>query len=77
MLQAIVECVVNPPTPDEPSHQSFEAEKKAILQSLSDRAQLVAETFNTVPGMKCNVVQGAMYAFPQLFLPPKVRPEYC
>ena len=26
---------------------------------------------NTIPGFSCNTVQGAMYAFPQLLLPPK------
>ncbi|KAF2356208.1 Aminotransferase class I/classII [Trinorchestia longiramus] len=69
--QAVMECVVNPPLPGEPSYESFEAEKAAVLSSLAERAKLVAETFNTVPGMTCNIVQGAMYAFPQLILPAK------
>ena len=68
-----MECVANPPKEGDPSYASFEAEKASVLESLAERAKLVAETFNTVPGMKCNVVQGAMYAFPQLMLPPKVR----
>lgn len=69
--QAVVECVANPPTPEEPSYQAYEAEKSAVLASLAERAKLVADTFNTVPGMKCNIVQGAMYAFPQISLPKK------
>lgn len=32
---------------------------------------MVVETFNSFQGFKCNVVQGAMYAFPQIKLPPK------
>lgn len=69
--QAVVECVVNSPREGEPSFATFEAEKKEVLESLQERARLVAETFNSVPGMSCNVVQGAMYAFPQLTLPAK------
>lgn len=32
---------------------------------------MVADTFNSFEGFSCNVVQGAMYAFPQIKLPPK------
>lgn len=69
--QAVVECVANPPVKGDPSFESYEAERAAVLQSLAERAKLVAETFNSVPGMTCNTVQGAMYAFPQLTLPEK------
>ncbi|KAA0197871.1 hypothetical protein HAZT_HAZT005338 [Hyalella azteca] len=75
--QAVVECVVNPPVAGDPSYESFEAEKGEVLRSLAQRAKLVAETFNTVPGMSCNVVQGAMYAFPQISMPPKVSELSC
>lgn len=32
---------------------------------------MVADTFNSFEGFKCNTVQGAMYAFPQITIPPK------
>lgn len=32
---------------------------------------MVADTFNSFEGFSCNTVQGAMYAFPQIKLPPK------
>jgi alanine transaminase len=32
---------------------------------------MVADTFNSFEGFSCNPVQGAMYAFPQIKLPPK------
>lgn len=32
---------------------------------------MVADTFNSIEGFSCNPVQGAMYAFPQMKLPPK------
>jgi len=61
-----MDCVVNPPRPGEPSYESFQEEKNGILKSLAERAKLVADTFNSIPGMSCNPVQGAMYAFPQV-----------
>jgi alanine transaminase len=69
--QACMDVVVNPPHPGEPSYESFQAQKSAILESLADRAKLVADTFNSIDGFTCNTVQGAMYAFPKLHLPPK------
>ncbi|XP_050099144.1 alanine aminotransferase 1 [Anopheles aquasalis] len=69
--QAVLDCVVNPPQPGEPSYEQFISEKQKVLDSLKDRAELVANTFNSIEGFSCNPVQGAMYAFPQIRLPPK------
>ena len=70
--QACMDLVVNPPKQGEPSYDSWLQEKTNTLESLSRRAKLVAETLNTIPGFSCNTVQGAMYAFPRINLPPKV-----
>ena len=32
---------------------------------------MVAEAFDSVKGIKCNEVMGAMYAFPQIHIPKK------
>jgi alanine transaminase len=69
--QAVMDCVVNPPQPGEPSYELFIKEKKNVLDSLASRARSIAETFNSIPGMKCNTVQGAMYAFPEVKIPEK------
>lgn len=65
-LQVTLDCVVNPPQPGEESYEQFIKEKTAVLQSLAERAKMVAETFNRIPGITCNPVQGAMYAFPRV-----------
>ena len=65
--------VVNHPRPGEESHDSWLAEREAVLTSLASRARLVASSLNTIPGFTCNTVQGAMYAFPQIKIPQKVR----
>jgi alanine-synthesizing transaminase len=38
--------------------------------ALLERAQLTADRFNAMPGMRCVMPQGAFYAMPQLTLPP-------
>ncbi|CAH0730105.1 unnamed protein product, partial [Brenthis ino] len=69
--QAAVDCVAKPPAPGEPSHELWAREKAGVLRSLAERAELIVDTFNTMEGFKCNVVQGAMYAFPSISLPAK------
>ncbi|XP_044514264.1 alanine aminotransferase 1 isoform X2 [Gracilinanus agilis] len=69
--QALMNMVVNPPQPGEPSYQQFQKEKKTVLADLMEKALLTEKTFNQQPGIRCNPVQGAMYSFPQIQLPPK------
>ena len=61
-----MDCVVDPPKPGDASYELFIQEKTAVLDSLALRAKMIAESFNAIPGIKCNPVQGAMYAFPQV-----------
>ncbi|XP_055297648.1 alanine aminotransferase 1 [Sitodiplosis mosellana] len=69
--QAAIDVVVNPPKKGEPSYEQWYKEKITVLNSLKERAKLVADTLNSFEGFSCNTVQGAMYAFPQIKLPPK------
>ncbi|KHN77825.1 Alanine aminotransferase 1 [Toxocara canis] len=69
--QTVLDCVVNPPRPGDPSYDLWLKEKTATLDSLKERARLVKEAYGSIEGIKCNPVQGAMYAFPQIMLPPK------
>ncbi|XP_053400985.1 alanine aminotransferase 2-like [Mercenaria mercenaria] len=69
--QAVMDVVVNPPRPGEPSYDLFMKEKDFVLGQLKKKAQMVTETFNSIEGISCNVVQGAMYAFPNIKMPPK------
>lgn len=73
--QAAMDVVVNPPTSSEPSYQLFVKEKEQVLGDLKEKAKMVTETFNSMDRMSCNVVQGAMYAFPQIDMPPAALEE--
>lgn len=69
--QAAMDVVVNPPQPNEESYEQFIQEKEAVLGNLAQKARLTEELFNQVPGFQCNPLQGAMYAFPRIFIPPR------
>merc|ERR1712088_879522 len=69
--QACMDVVVNPPRKGDPSFSSWKSQVDGVLASLAERAKLVADTLNSMEGITCNTVQGAMYAFPQLHLPEK------
>ncbi|KAG9511272.1 Alanine aminotransferase 2 [Fragariocoptes setiger] len=73
--QITMSCVVKPPKIGDPSYEKYEAETKQVLSNLKSKAKLVADTFNSIEGMQCNEVAGAMYAFPRLSLPKKAIDE--
>ncbi|KPP75618.1 hypothetical protein Z043_105123 [Scleropages formosus] len=54
---------------------SWHREKMLVLSALAEKAKMTEEILNKVPGIKCNPVQGAMYAFPRIFIPPQAIEE--
>jgi len=76
--QVATYCLVHPPRPGEASHAQWKQERDHILSELRTRAALLAEGLNRIPGIQCNVVAGAMYAFPRITLPPgRTDADYC
>ncbi len=70
--------LVRPPRPGEPSHALYEKERRDVLEALRRKAAIVERGLNGIPGIQCNRVAGAMYAFPRITLPPGVTDdEYC
>jgi len=67
--QAATYAMVRPPKPGMPSHARYVEEREAILGALKQRAILLAEGLNRIEGITCNVIAGAMYAFPSIVLP--------
>ncbi|KAL4421585.1 hypothetical protein ABPG75_010876 [Micractinium tetrahymenae] len=68
--QICMALIMNPPQPGDPSHELFAKERDGILESLKRRAELVVDTFRSMEGVSCNEVEGSMYAFPRLTVPP-------
>lgn len=69
--QIALSALVNPPKKGEESYDLYVKEREGVLSALAERAALVHKAFNSFEGFSCNVVQGAMYAFPQIKIPPK------
>ena len=46
-----------------------------MLGDLHLKGKLTSETLNSMEGMTCNEVMGAMYAFPRVHLPEKAIKE--
>jgi len=69
--QLAVGLMVNPPKKGDVSYELYVKETTAVFQSLKRRAQSLEKTLNSLPGIRCNPIEGAMYAFPELSLPAK------
>jgi aspartate/methionine/tyrosine aminotransferase len=76
--QVATYCMVRPPRPGDESYPLYASERDGVLGELRKRAILLAEGLNRIPGIRCNQVAGAMYAFPSITLPPgRTDEEYC
>ncbi|VDL32851.1 unnamed protein product [Hymenolepis diminuta] len=69
--QVMIGVICDPPREGEPSYETFVKERDSVLADLKMKAKLTSDTLNSLEGVTCNDVQGAMYAFPQIRLPPK------
>ncbi len=76
--QVLTYLMVHPPKPGDPSHELYSTERTAILDSHRMRARILTEGLNGIPGISCQYIAGAMYAFPSIALPPGLTDtEYC
>ena len=76
--QVATYCMVRPPKAGEPSYELYVKERDGILNEMKKRAVILAEGLNKVPGVHCNVVAGAMYAFPRIEIPEgRTDNDYC
>ena len=67
--QLLLDTYVNPPVVSEPSYQLYFDEKNNIIESLKRRAERLYNSFRFIKNISINPVQGAMYAFPRIYLP--------
>ncbi|RMH03596.1 MAG: aminotransferase class I/II-fold pyridoxal phosphate-dependent enzyme [Planctomycetota bacterium] len=77
--QAMVELMVRPPAPGDPSHERFAAERDHVLGELAAKAGRLKEAFAEMEGVSCPGEIGAMYLFPRLGVLPEGTGdfEYC
>ncbi|XP_042339816.1 alanine aminotransferase 2-like [Plectropomus leopardus] len=73
--QLALEVMVNPPTPEDPSNQTFSQEILHYQTTLSQNAQRACEFLNNLPGMNCQSATGGVFLYPRLHLPPQFIEE--
>jgi len=69
--QCLVELMVNPPKPGQPSYELYKQEWDGIFSGLQKRATALYEAFKEMEGVECQDPQGSMYLFPTIKLPTK------
>jgi len=67
----VTDALVKRPKEGDPSYSLYKEELDSVLRSLAEKANLVYDRLNIIPGVKCNKVQGAMYAYPRVEIPTK------
>lgn len=69
--QCLVELMVNPPRPGDPSFAQYDAEYHGIFNGLRERAIALHRAFDQMEGVECGAPQGSMYLFPTITVPAK------
>ncbi|CAH2269521.1 jg19069 [Pararge aegeria aegeria] len=64
---------MKPPAPGEASHAGFRREAQAARRRLAARARSAHRVFNSIPGLSCNAIDGAMFAFPRIEIPERAQ----
>jgi alanine transaminase len=66
--QALMASIVTPPPEEGPSRTQFDADRDGVRSALKRKAKMVADRFNSMEGMTCQPIEGAMYAFPKVII---------
>ncbi|KKA26378.1 hypothetical protein TD95_001397 [Thielaviopsis punctulata] len=69
--QCLVELMVNPPKPGDPSFPQYKQEYDSIFKGLRERARALHSAFSQMEGVECGEPQGSMYLFPTITIPQK------
>eukprot|EP00062_Callorhinchus_milii_P010288 gi/632955149/ref/XP_007893327.1/ PREDICTED: alanine aminotransferase 2-like [Callorhinchus milii] len=69
--QIVIDVFADPPQPGDPSYQLFIMEKEAIRRRQADHALLIETILNSEVGIYCCPIQGGVFAYPRIHIPPK------
>lgn len=67
--QCLVELMINPPRPGDPSHACYKEESDDIFRQLDARAKSIYGAVAAMSGISCATPQGSLYVFPAITLP--------
>uniref|UniRef100_A0A8C4SP75 alanine transaminase n=1 Tax=Erpetoichthys calabaricus TaxID=27687 RepID=A0A8C4SP75_ERPCA len=74
--QIVLDILMKPPQPGEPSYEIFNKEKTFIMNTLARNSKLAVQTINALPGLRCNPIQASMFCYTRLELPSKALDLY-
>lgn len=67
--QIMTSLMCRGPNINDESYDNHEREKLEIFNSLKERAKIVEDGLNSIPGFSCQPAQGSMYCFPSIQIP--------
>ena len=73
--QIMTHLMISPPKPGSASYEYFKEQENGILASLKRRSKALVDGLNNIDGIECTRAEGAMYAFPRIFIPDKAIEE--
>lgn len=73
--QVLVDLMVDPPKPGEPSYELYQRETTETYESLKRRAVKLVKFFNSLEGVTCAPPEGALYVHPRIRLSEKAVAE--
>ncbi|XP_034412092.1 alanine aminotransferase 1-like isoform X1 [Cyclopterus lumpus] len=68
--QFALDLLTSPPQPGDPSYPLYRQETRHIRSTLVRNVKRVFEVVNSLPGFSCQPVEGGVFAFPRMHLPP-------
>ena len=71
--QVLCGLMVCPPAEGDESYATYRAETLAVFDGMRRRAQFLSKALNDIPGISCQPIAGAMYAFPRVALSERAR----
>ena len=67
--QLMCDLMLNEPRPGEASYAKWKEEKDALYGALKRKSIMMHRKLNSIKGISCNELEGAMYAFPRIDMP--------
>jgi len=73
--QIAVDLMLNPPKEGDESFPEWNQQREEIFGGLQRKSKMLHEVLNSIPGVSCQPLEGAMYAFPKIDMPAKALKE--
>lgn len=73
--QVMTSLMCSPPTSVEESYQLYEKQRQDIYNAFKRKSKFLYQKLNSIEGITCQPLEGAMYAFPKIDMPAKAIEE--